>query len=182
MSVEFAAKLSELRRENNITQKNAAEELGISQALLSHYEKGIRECHLDFVVKAARYYGVTTDWLLGHSDNKYHEDTIFDPADSDTDLTVKSQTVIKSLMYLYNHSQNNNDSEIFFNDFFSVAIKKYIAITENKDITLSKLCDLAISENEAIKLSFEDSPQCIKTLEEHAMKLIGNKLKNTSEL
>ena len=182
MSVEFAAKLSELRRENNITQKNAAEELGISQALLSHYEKGIRECHLEFVVKAAQYYGVTTDWLLGNSDNKYPENTLFDASDSDTDFTVKAQTILKSLIYLYNHSQNNNDSEIFFNDFFSVAIKKYIAITENKDVTLSKLCDLAISENEATKLSFDDSPQCIKTLEEHAMKLIGNKLKSTSDL
>lgn len=182
MSVEFAAKLSELRRENNITQKNAAEALGISQALLSHYEKGIRECHLDFVVKAAQFYGVTTDWLLGHSGRKYPEHTLFDPSDSDTDLTVKAQTVIKSLMYLYNHSLNNNDSEIFFNDFFSIAIKKYIAITENRDVTLSKLCDLAISENEAIKLSFDESPQCIKTLEEHAMKLIGNKLQNAKDL
>ena len=41
--------------------------MGISQALLSHYEKGIRECGLDFVVKCADYYGVTTDYLLGVS-------------------------------------------------------------------------------------------------------------------
>lgn len=39
--------------------------MGISQALLSHYEKGIRECGLDFVVKAAQYYHVSTDYLLG---------------------------------------------------------------------------------------------------------------------
>ncbi len=52
----FAATLSQLRRER-----------GISQALLSHYEKGIRECGLDFVVKCADYYGVTTDYLLGVS-------------------------------------------------------------------------------------------------------------------
>ena len=45
----FALKLSELRRERGISQKKAATDLGISQALLSHYEKGIRECGLDFV-------------------------------------------------------------------------------------------------------------------------------------
>ena len=36
-----------LRKERGITQKQAAEDLGVSQALLSHYEKGIRECGLD---------------------------------------------------------------------------------------------------------------------------------------
>ena len=63
----FAATLSQLRRERGISQKKAAGDLGISQALLSHYEKGIRECGLDFVVKCADYYGVTTDYLLGVS-------------------------------------------------------------------------------------------------------------------
>ena len=50
-----------------ITQKQAAEDLGVSQALLSHYEKGIRECGLDFVVRVADYYNVSCDYLLGRS-------------------------------------------------------------------------------------------------------------------
>lgn len=66
----FSEVLSQLRKERGISQKNAATELGISQALLSHYEKGIRECGLDFVIKCARYYGVSTDYLLGVSENR----------------------------------------------------------------------------------------------------------------
>lgn len=66
----FALKLSELRRERGISQKKAATDLGISQALLSHYEKGIRECGLDFVIRCSEYYGVTTDYLLGVSDSR----------------------------------------------------------------------------------------------------------------
>ena len=54
-----------LRKEKKISQKQAAEELEISQALLSHYEKGIRECGLEFLVKIAAYYGVSCDYLLG---------------------------------------------------------------------------------------------------------------------
>ena len=54
-----------LRKEQNVSQKKVAADLGISQALLSHYEKGVRECGLDFVVKAAQYYHVSTDYLLG---------------------------------------------------------------------------------------------------------------------
>lgn len=61
----FPAMLTLLRKERGITQKKAAEELGISQALLSHYEKGIRECGLDFLLRAADYYGVPCDFLLG---------------------------------------------------------------------------------------------------------------------
>lgn len=65
--MEFNRIIKLLRKERGITQKQAAEELGISQALLSHYEKGIRECGLDFVVRVADYYGVSCDYLLGRS-------------------------------------------------------------------------------------------------------------------
>ena len=66
----FASILSQLRKERGISQKKAASDLGISQALLSHYEKGIRECGLDFVIRCSEYYGVTTDYLLGVSNNR----------------------------------------------------------------------------------------------------------------
>ena len=51
--MEFNRIIKLLRKERGITQKQAAEDLGVSQALLSHYEKGIRECGLDFVVRVA---------------------------------------------------------------------------------------------------------------------------------
>ena len=50
-----------LRKEKGVTQKQAAEDLGVSQALLSHSEKGIRECGLEFVVRVADYYGVSCE-------------------------------------------------------------------------------------------------------------------------
>ncbi len=61
--------LASLRKKAGLSQKNAAKELGISQALLSHYEKGIRECGLEFLSKAATFYNVSTDFLLGREDN-----------------------------------------------------------------------------------------------------------------
>lgn len=73
----FAEILSQLRKERAISQKRAAADLGISQALLSHYEKGIRECGLDFVIKCSEYYGVTTDYLLGVSDSRNGVDTSY---------------------------------------------------------------------------------------------------------
>ncbi|MBD5116835.1 MAG: helix-turn-helix domain-containing protein [Ruminococcaceae bacterium] len=67
MSNDFPRILTLLRKEKGISQKQAAEELGVAQALLSHYEKGKRECGLEFLLKAAEYYNVSTDYLLGRS-------------------------------------------------------------------------------------------------------------------
>ena len=66
----FSKKLSRLRREAGFSQRQAASDLGISQALLSHYENGAREPKLEFVVKACDYYGVSADHLLGRSEEK----------------------------------------------------------------------------------------------------------------
>lgn len=63
----FSRTLSLLRRERNISQRVAAADLGISQALLSHYENGAREPGLAFVAKACDYYHVSADFLLGRS-------------------------------------------------------------------------------------------------------------------
>lgn len=67
MSESFALRIRLLRKERKITQKQAAKDLGVSQALLSHYEKNIRECGLQFVVRIADYYNVSTDYLLGRT-------------------------------------------------------------------------------------------------------------------
>lgn len=67
MNSDFSRIMTLLRKERKISQKQAAEDLGISQGLLSHYEKGKRECGLDFLVKAADYYNVSCDYLLGRS-------------------------------------------------------------------------------------------------------------------
>ncbi len=67
MNADFPRILTLLRKERGISQKQAAQQLEISQALLSHYEKGIRECGLDFLLKAANFYHVSCDYLLGRS-------------------------------------------------------------------------------------------------------------------
>ena len=67
MNSAFSRTLSLLRQEKGVSQRVAAGELGISQALLSHYENGIREPGLAFVVRACDYYGVSADFMLGRT-------------------------------------------------------------------------------------------------------------------
>lgn len=64
---EFAGRLSGLRKESGQNQRTVASRMKISQALLSHYENGVREPGLEFVIKACAYYGVSADYLLGRT-------------------------------------------------------------------------------------------------------------------
>ena len=70
MNSHFPRIITLLRKERGLSQKSAAEQLGVSQALLSHYEKGIREIPVWAVLKLATYYHVSTDYILGLSDQK----------------------------------------------------------------------------------------------------------------
>ncbi len=183
MSIAFSAKISSLRREKNITQKTAADALGISQALLSHYEKGIRECNLDFVVKAAGYYDVTTDYLLGVSENRHGNSELSDLTEINSDNQIKTKTLLRAFMYLLRSAENENElSEIYFTDFFSLAIEKYLCTTKNSDPKLSRFCDIVTDSLKAQKIKLhsegdENFPLFIKTIDENAKKLIADDIK-----
>jgi transcriptional regulator with XRE-family HTH domain len=99
----FSKKLSKLRREHRLSQKKVADDLGISQALLSHYENGIREPRLDFVVKICAYYGVTADYLLDRTDiRKNPLMSIEDMAYSIQERSGASiRRIIDSIIYIY---------------------------------------------------------------------------------
>ena len=77
MSTTFSRSLSLLRQEKGISQRAAAKDLGISQALLSHYENGIREPGLAFVTHACDYYIVSADFLLGRTLSR--DGSVIDP-------------------------------------------------------------------------------------------------------
>ncbi len=70
MNKDFPRVIKLLRKERGLSQKEAAEKLGVAQALLSHYENGKRECGLDFLVHVADFYGVSVDYILGRSNSR----------------------------------------------------------------------------------------------------------------
>lgn len=76
----FAKRLLELRKENDMTQDEVCEQLkirfdyDINKSTLSRYEKGIHEPNYYFVQLAAQLFGVSSDYLMGRTDNKYSMD------------------------------------------------------------------------------------------------------------
>lgn len=90
--------MTELRKEKGLSQKDAAAKLGISQALLSHYEKGIRECGQNFLIKAADFYGVSCDYLLGRSPSRIESDGVsyFSQIEYTDNLPIR-KTLLKAI-------------------------------------------------------------------------------------
>lgn len=56
--------LRDLREDHDIKQETIANYLGISQQTYSNYENGRREIPIEAIKKLARYYKVSTDYLL----------------------------------------------------------------------------------------------------------------------
>ncbi len=125
MNAVFPRILTLLRKEKGLSQKKAAGDLQISQALLSHYEKGIRECGLDFVVRVADYYGVSCDYLLGRTADKngaviaVDEIPEQDPAIQDKRMqvggilpTLNKKLVVNSLQILFDLLQKCNNKQL----------------------------------------------------------------------
>lgn len=125
MNASFPRLLTLLRKERGISQKQAAADLHVSQALLSHYEKGIRECGLDFVVNAADYYNVSCDYLLGRTADKtgvmiaVDEIPEQDPAIEDKRLqaggvmpTLNKKLIVNSLQIIFDLLQKCNNKAL----------------------------------------------------------------------
>ncbi|MBP5618807.1 MAG: helix-turn-helix transcriptional regulator [Clostridia bacterium] len=95
MNTDFPRILTLLRKERGLSQKEAAGALGVSQALLSHYENGKRECGLDFLVEAAEFYRVSCDYLLGRTAERTGATlAIADLPPKGSDLLIESRELL----------------------------------------------------------------------------------------
>ncbi|MBQ7295357.1 MAG: helix-turn-helix transcriptional regulator [Clostridia bacterium] len=61
-------RIRELREDKDLTQKQMAAILNCSQQVYSNYELGQREIPLQTLIALAKFYNVTTDYILGISD------------------------------------------------------------------------------------------------------------------
>ncbi len=59
-----------LREKGGLIQELLAVEIGVTQQMLSKYEKDITIIKVDVLKRIAEYFNVTTDYLLGMSDMK----------------------------------------------------------------------------------------------------------------
>lgn len=63
-------RIYELREDNDLKQREIAKILNCSQRVYSNYERGDLDIPTDILIKLAKYYDVSTDYILGISDKK----------------------------------------------------------------------------------------------------------------
>lgn len=61
-------RLYDLRTDNDLTQKQVAEYLACNRQVYARYENGYREIPVSMIIKLAKLYNVSTDYILGLTD------------------------------------------------------------------------------------------------------------------
>ncbi len=56
--------IKELRKEKNLSQKELAKNLGVSQKAIDFWERGINEPKASYIIKLADFFDVSADFLL----------------------------------------------------------------------------------------------------------------------
>lgn len=195
MERSFSVILSRLRKEKNMSQKEAAAGLGVSQALLSHYENGIRECGLDFIIKAADFYNVTTDYLLGRSDSKQGFTGAFTiKSDIGSDNLMGTLTLFRAAGRLREYLIAKHDGELVdeIHHIYGMLIYRMIISEVDKGTfpkswlpnvdsvnndTYTKIMDgienqLILGKRTVSPEGAQEPPQCIKTVVKHMQQYI----------
>ena len=91
-------KLKSLRIEKKLTQKQVADRIGLAISAVSSYESGTRYPSYDVLVKLARIFHVSTDYLLGMTDKR------------NIDVTGLSDNEIELVSQLVDTLRNKNNS------------------------------------------------------------------------
>lgn len=61
----FKTRLKELCQEKELGQTELANALGVSKGIISLWENGLREPSMNNLMQIAKYFNVTTDYLVG---------------------------------------------------------------------------------------------------------------------
>ncbi len=86
--------LKTLRTQNNYTQVQLAQKLGLTKSVISAYETGLRLPSYDVLINIAKIFKVSTDYLLG-MDNRQEIDL--------SGLTPEEITALKNLIKAMKH-------------------------------------------------------------------------------
>ena len=66
-------RIRDLREDSDLTQQQVADKLCCQREVYRRYENGIREIPVSYVIKLARMYGVSIDYMLGESNSRRRE-------------------------------------------------------------------------------------------------------------
>ena len=67
--MDYRKRLLDLRTDKDLKQEDVAKILNTTKQSYSNYERGYRKLNIDDLMKLADFYNVSTDYILGRTDN-----------------------------------------------------------------------------------------------------------------
>lgn len=123
--MELSENLQKLRRENGISQKKLAKEIGVSQASIGYWEKGQRIPSVVAVQKLADYFGVAPSYLM-HENSNQQKDIIKREVSPET-LKLNPGDIVVEIT-----KDNYEKYSEYFNVLFS-EVKKILLLEHDTD-------------------------------------------------
>lgn len=68
--MDYKIRMRNLREDSDMTQQEIADILGTSQTMYARYERGANELPIRHLIRLANYYDVSTDYMLGLTEEK----------------------------------------------------------------------------------------------------------------
>ncbi|MGP4073821.1 helix-turn-helix domain-containing protein [Piscibacillus sp. B03] len=125
------ARLKRLRKEKKLTQAELGEIINVSKVSISGYESGDRTPDTDNLRRMADYFEVTTDYLLGRTDNPKGYETDFDPIAEHNRLLKKYGIEDSGFFDIEKWKQMGPEELKQLEDYFEFIVSK--AKEKNKD-------------------------------------------------
>ncbi|EAC6347782.1 TPA: helix-turn-helix domain-containing protein [Listeria monocytogenes] len=142
----FGNRLKQLRKNNNKTQEDISKILGISRGAYSHIENGRNEPDMETIVKLADIFEVSTDYLLGKSNNG-----LVDIIAAHIDSNATEEDIKEILAYIEEkRKEHANEKEINITEVASredKEINKFV--DENEDF--KAVASRVMNDAEAVK-------------------------------
>lgn len=123
MSSVLGNKIKQLRLERDLSQKELGQILGVSNVTISMYENNDRQPDSETIKKLADYFRVTTDYLLGRTENP----------DATVTLTEKNEKDIAKKMKKLREELSNSDGLMFDGEILSDETKDLLLALLEKD-------------------------------------------------
>lgn len=100
-------RLFELRKKNNLSQKDVAKSLFISQTCYSSYETGRTEPNIEMLYKIADFYRVSVDYIIGREND---DESNLTDAQKNTIIAIKKLNQ-ENLNIIHNETMKLLDSQ-----------------------------------------------------------------------
>ncbi|MDE5755023.1 MAG: helix-turn-helix domain-containing protein [Oscillospiraceae bacterium] len=102
---QLAEKLQFLRKQKDVSQLEVANYIGLTVGAYQNYENGRREANYQTLTKLSKFFGVTTDYLLGLEDRNDPIETIAN--------AFKLSNASKALLAAYLYMNENDRTSLF---------------------------------------------------------------------